>query len=157
MSSKTLLGNDVTYGATYPIDTTVATIGTTYTGWHWNNGTGNSIGNVTWSPTIFAMSNVQKYSIMNLPDNEMPEAVYVDGMMLTLGIFGTDVKCAYIGGQLLFEAGIVQTWKTDATISVVYGDKTMHYNIEYGIEAGIYKKQGSTILNTVLVSTVPKK
>lgn len=117
----------------------------------WNNSTVNTI--ITQQPKSF--------SLMNLDGDDMPESVFVNGTMVTLGIIGSNVQCSYMGnGQLLFDSGVIgDTWATGITcitISVVYSDRTCHYNIEFAQEVGIYKK-GTKTLNAILVSTIPKK
>jgi len=98
-----------------------------------------------------------KYAVMNLPRKELPLAVYICGRMLTLGILGTDVECAYTGKQIVFEPGVVSTVKfgNRITVSVEYKDEIFHYNIgQNGIIA--YENEKSSTLEVTLVSTIRK-
>lgn len=99
--------------------TTITTNGTTYIPFsNGNNGIyGTSTGGAicTNPPTyIYPITGVtytsispQPYLVMDLPKNELPKAVYVCGRMMTLGLLGTPVECAYTGECLIFEPGVI--------------------------------------------------
>lgn len=104
----------------------------------------------------FGLGN-DKYAVMNLPRKELPLAVYICGRMLTLGILGTDVECAYTGKQIVFEPGVVSSAKfgNRITVSVEYKDEIFHYNI--GRNGNIaYENEKSSTLEVTLVSTIRK-
>lgn len=114
-------------------------------------------GTITVNPTLrVGVIMGTKYSVMEIADDEMPESIYVNGKLMTLGIIGTKVQCAYMGNQIFFEHGIIDSW-INSTISIVYEDQTCHYNLEICTESGVYKDANSLVLNTVLVSSVPRK
>lgn len=97
----------------------------------------------------------QKYSVMDLPRKDMPTSVYVCGRMVTLGILGTDVECAYVGEYLVFAPGIVNyVWNSRTTVIVEYKDEIYHYNIGAN-GTDMYAKESSK-LNAILVSTIKK-
>ncbi|KKM21179.1 hypothetical protein LCGC14_1638020 [marine sediment metagenome] len=111
---------------------------------------------ISSSSTTITIGN-PKYSILNLPCNDhCPIAVYVCGRMVTLGIIGTAVECAFVGDKLIFEPGVVhQTSLVNEriTISVEYKDKIYHYNVGIG---GVVNFACGTTLDAVLVSTIEK-
>ena len=94
-----------------------------------------------------------KYTVMELPRQDMPTKIYVCGKLVTLGILGTDVECAYIGGQIVFSPNVISiNWLGRTTIIVEYKDEIYNYNIN---KEGMYVGT-SHILNTTLVSTIKK-
>lgn len=98
-----------------------------------------------------------KYAVMNLPRKDSPIAVYVCGRMVTLGILGTDVECAYTNGQVVFEPGAVSAvqFGDRITLSIEYNDEILHYNV--GKNGSIeYEGENSSILKVTLVSTIKK-
>lgn len=97
----------------------------------------------------------QKYSVMDLPRTEMPRAVFVCGRMVTLGILGTDVECAFVGEYLVFAPGVINyVWNTRTTVIIEYADAFYHYNVgQNGTD--MFEKE-SAKLNTTLVSTIKK-
>jgi len=117
---------------------------------------GTGIPNVNYPvsvPTITFTSVSDKYRILELPrDDSCPIAVYVCGRMVTLGILGTDVECAFTGDKLVFEPGIIQSILMSGriTVSVEYKDKIYHYNVSTNLV-----DNSSTLLAT-LVSTIEK-
>jgi hypothetical protein len=100
----------------------------------------------------------EKYAVMNLPRKELPLAVYVCGRMLTLGILGTDVECAYTGEQLIFEPGAVSAIRFGSriTASVEYNDEILHYNVGQN-GAVTYEGWNSSTLEVTLISTIKKE
>jgi len=98
-----------------------------------------------------------KYAVFDLPREGMPIAVYVCGRMLTLGILGTDVECAFTGDKLVFEPGAVSaiSWGNRITISLEYADEIYHYNV--GSNGQIEYLPNSSTLVTTLVSTLKKE
>ena len=119
----------------------------------------NSSSGITWSPnyggtwggsTTITVGAPNTYKVFNLPrEDEMPEEVYACGRLLTLGLIGTDVECAFLGDKLLFEPGLLNALMIHnrLTLSVKYSDATYHYNL---IDSGIQAIEGD------LVSTVKR-
>jgi len=91
-----------------------------------------------------------KYLVMDLPKKPMPHFVFVDGRMLTLGIIGTDVECAFVGrSKIIFSPGIVSTLEVNSSkISIQYEDFINHYNVV---------GSDGPMLNVELVSTISLK
>ena len=71
---------------------------------------------------------------MELPVSKMPKKIYINGRLLTLGIFGSSVECAYAGKHLIFAPGLLDSYVTlrNHTIILEYKDKTYNYNIFLG-------------------------
>lgn len=99
----------------------------------------------------------EKYAVMELPRTDLPIAVYVCGRMLTLGILGTDVECAYTGDKLVFEPGAVSAvaMGNRITVSVEYNDEIYHYNV--GNDGHVVYEDNSSTLVVTLVSTISKE
>jgi len=98
-----------------------------------------------------------KYAVMELPrEGELPTSVFVSGRMLTLGILGTDVECAFTGDKLVFEPGAVSaiSYGKRITISVEYQDAIYHYNV--GSNGMVEYLPNSSTLVVTLVSTIKK-
>jgi len=100
----------------------------------------------------------QKYAVIELDRDNVPVAVYICGRMVTLGILGTDVECAFAGNKLVFEPGVIGTasFEKRITISIEYDDEICHFNI--GDNGRItYTNEHSSTLVATLVSTIKKK
>ena len=104
----------------------------------WNS---SSSGNVyTWpqistSGTI-TITNQQSYMIVDLPEKSVPQAVYVNGRMVTLGILGSDAECAYANDNLIFAPGVLQGQENGRmTLIMEFKKHSYHYSVdhEYGI------------------------
>lgn len=126
--------------------------------------TGNAIATIsTTYPMSASIGPLQpslnaKYSVMNLPRKKTPIAVFASGRMLTLGLLGTCVECAYTSEQIIFSPGTINalTFNGKVTVSVEYEDEILHYNI--GDEIGNhYESDTSSTLIVMLVSTIRKK
>ena len=93
--------------------------------WQWTTNPNYTYTNIT------SKNNNDKYAIFKLPTQIMPEAVYLQGRMLTIGILGTDVECAYNGDTLVFAPGVFAPQTAMGKIPVIlqYADKMFHYNI----------------------------
>lgn len=110
--------------------------------------------------TMFSLNTGnEKYAVMDLPRKDgVPTAVFVCGRMLTLGVLGTDVECAFAGDQLVFEPGVVTAMSFGGriTISIEFHDEICHYNVgQDGVVT--YDGENSSTLETTLVSTIKKK
>lgn len=113
--------------------------------------------NICFGNTGTASINLNlKQSVFNLPRKDAPIAVYLCGRLLTLGILGTNVECAYTGKKLIFEPGIISTSRINGrvTISVEYCNETYHYNL--GNEGQVEYSPNSSILVAELVSIIKK-
>lgn len=111
-----------------------------------------SSGNYTWNyggtGTTITIGSPNTYKVFTLPrKGEMPEEVYACGRLLTIGLIGTDVECAFLGETLLFEPGLLNalTFHNRLTLSVKYTDATYHYNLT---------DNGTQMVEGNLVSTV---
>lgn len=149
--------------------TTITTNGTVYTpisngsnGFYGTSTAGTTI--YTNPPYIYPTSNVtytsispQPYLVMDLPKNELPKAVYVCGRMVTLGLLGTQVECAYAGEYLVFEPGVVvpTTYGRRITIIIEFSDEICHYNVG-DVNGALYSNNSSLKINAELVSTIKK-
>jgi hypothetical protein len=115
-------------------------------------------GNIYLSQSIKGVTNI-KYTTMDLSRKKCPISGFVSGKMVTLGILGTDVECAYAGKKLIFSPGSIRSdgQSERITVSVEYDDAICHYNI--GIDSGAIKYLSSspTKLMVSLVSTIKKK
>jgi len=107
--------------------------------------------------STFAFAAQGKYSVFELPQKSVPEAVYVSGRLVTLGILGSDVECAFSGDKLIFAPGVLNAvaYGTRMTLSLKYYNKTYHYNV--GHSGTIAYKEGSNTMDSDLVSTISHK
>lgn len=107
----------------------------------------------------FSLQNAMhnKYAVFELPEDDVPEAVYVCGRLVTLGAIGTAVECAFVGDKLIFEPGILNAinYNGRLTVSLKYPEKTYHYNV--GEEGVLQFKAGTSIVISELVSTIDHK
>jgi len=74
-----------------------------------------------------------RYAVFMLPEKDvMPNKVYVSGMLLTVGILGSDVQAAFVGDKLIFAPGVLTAMILGGqiTVSIDYGKWLYHYNIE---------------------------
>jgi hypothetical protein len=102
--------------------------------WSW----GSTSTNITLSqPT---------YAVLKLPRKKMPEKVFVQGLMKTCGILGTDAECAYTDrDMIIFSPGVVPYYDSSMiymnlgmgintpskpTISLEYRDAVYHYVVD---------------------------
>lgn len=114
---------------------------------------GTTSGNSVWLPNHYGVSinfNKMGYSVFELPRKEMPSSVYVCGRMVTLGIVGSDVECAYMVDKLFFSGDILYaiSYGSKTTVSLEYKDKIYHYNID--------PYQDSKLVKSYLISIVTK-
>lgn len=102
-----------------------------------------------------------KYSVFELPlKNKMPNKVYVNGILLTVGILGSDVQAAFAGDKIIFSPGEIPgiaDWNKRLTVSLDYGDSLYHYNIITDDRCIVEFKEGSNIIKAKLVSKVAQK
>ena len=106
--------------------------------------------------TISLGNDESRYSVMELPQDCMPNKVYVCGRLVTVGILGTDVQAAYAGNsKLIFSPGEVNViaYNSRITISLDYGDHMYHYNVD----PSIYKDVDSSELKLKMVSKVKQR
>jgi len=124
----------------------------------WGNGTNGITLDNNWYATTFNIdySKNCKYAVAELPRKDMPISVFICGRMLTLGILGTDVECAYTGEKLVFSPGVVGaiSYGSRITMSVEYSNEIYHYNI--GKEGRIEYINDSSTMVTALASTIKK-
>lgn len=73
-----------------------------------------------------------KHVTMDLPRRGLPISVFVSGRLITLGILGTEVECAFTAKQLIFSPGVISamSYNQKVTISIEYGDETYHYVVD---------------------------
>lgn len=111
----------------------------------------------TTTSTISLYPSKDKYGIIKLPRREMPNAVYVLGRMVTLGILGADVECAYMEDCLIFAPGVVNLvmLNNHTTIILEYFDEMFHFNI--GENGLLWDIQKPNILNSRLISVTKKR
>ena len=89
----------------------------------------------TWTPYIplqVTKLNVEKFYTLKLQRAELPQAVYISGKRLSVGILGSRVECQYVGGSKLFFE--------EHTIKSLPGD---HIIIEYSDEIHTYIREDS--------------
>lgn len=119
-----------------------------------NQGIVQGIGTITsnhWNPyytgTISSPSATIKYRTLKLPRSSCPQQVFFNGRLLTLGIIGTNVECAFTGTHLVFEnMDATVMFQNRTTVIIRYKDSTYNYNID--------KFKSDTELNAELVSTL---
>lgn len=121
--------------------------------WTWSSGTAN----VLSQPT---------YAIFKLPRKKMPEKVFVQGMLKTCGLLGTDVECAYTDKDvIIFSPGVIPHYdpsfiylnlggglNKNPTISIEYHNAIYHYVVD----RVPLKGDKSTILDVRQVGMVKK-
>jgi hypothetical protein len=107
----------------------------------------------------YAYPQTESYVVFKLPWDEMPNKVYVNGRLMTLGKLGADVQAAYDNEeQLVFRLGelnnaSVYASNTKITVSVEYEDTMFHYNVKH-INGQITFLPNTNIVDAVLVSEV---
>lgn len=106
----------------------------------------------------FGLNKNEKYAVVELDREDVPMAVYICGRMLTLGILGTAVECAFTGNKLVFEPGVVSAiaFGNRITMSIEYDDEIRHYNIGTAGQVTYISDQSST-MDITIVSTIVKK
>lgn len=111
----------------------------------------------TGSGTLNITSNHTKYLVFDLVRKDlMPTSVFVSGRMVTLGVIGTDVECAYVGDQLIFSPGVLggMAYQDRITVSIEYSDEICHFNV--GSHGTLAIKDDSVVVDATLVSTIKK-
>lgn len=97
------------------------------------------------------------YTVMDLDRTDAsPISVFVDGGLLTIGMLGSDVECAYVGKQLIFSPNIIYAWKGSIRIAIEYYDEIRHYVVQETTQSGLFKGTNTNVLNTVLMSAINK-
>ena len=102
------------------------------------------------------------YYIMKLPEEvkkKMPESIYINGMLASLGMFGSDVDVAFTGQDLIFQSGVLRalTFNDKVKIAIYYKKKIYHFKglpNAYGGMATV--SENSNILATELLSTIER-
>lgn len=141
MSSTT--GDPYTFQTT---GVTTTTPNTTIT-WPINQPYYTSTWGYSYSPPVHA------YYILQVELNKMPYKVYVDGRLLTLGAFGTDVECAFAKNRkLIFDSQVLSVAQR---LSVEYKDCIYHYKLR--VVDGNLCKEDTRILNSQLLSIINNK
>lgn len=103
---------------------------------------------------------VQGYCILELAQSKVPKKVYLNGRLLSLGIFGSDVDVAFIPqNKLLIETQMlidVPGSNRRRNISVEYNDWMYHYtyDLAYTSSQPILCKHGTKIIDATLVGMV---
>lgn len=113
-----------------------------------------------YTTTTNSISIKQDYDVFKLPKRKMPEMVYVNGRLVTLGIFGSDVDCAYNGsGKLIFSPNILNCnnyTEYKIAVSLIYKDEIYHYNVEY-TSFGVQKEEGTKVIKAKLLSVIKRE
>ena len=121
--------------------------------WTWSSGTVNTLSQPT-------------YAVLKLPRKKMPEKVFVQGMLKTCGLLGTDVECAYTDKDvIIFSPGVVPYYdpsyiylgmtgqqQRNPTISIEYHNAIYHYVVD----RVPLKGDKSTVLDVRQVGMVKK-
>jgi hypothetical protein len=103
--------------------------------------------NITTQWPTVNISQPRRYYTFELPHkSKVPTHVFVNGKLLTFGIVGTDVECAFAGSHLIFDADVFGF--TVKTLIVEYKEEMFHYNIN--------PDMGKAKLNCTLMSTTQK-
>jgi hypothetical protein len=146
--TSTGLGNGTTY--IYPAGTSLVPPTTIYP-------QPNIFTTPSTSGYISINTQPEKYSLFELPRKKCPSAVYVNGRMVTLGIIGSDVECAYMGQYLAFSPGVLTalTYGNRITVILEYKTAMYHYNVGDSM-TGLKHRDCSTILDAQLLSTIKK-
>ena len=110
----------------------------------------------TSGTSINIKSGTDKYAVMKLERNDLPTHVFVSGRLVTMGLLGTDVEVAFVGDQLVFSPGVINSisYEGRVTLSVEYKDEIQHYNI--GRDGEIWFIDDSLEIDAVLLSKVAK-
>jgi hypothetical protein len=102
------------------------------------------------------------YYIMKLPEEvkkKMPESVYINGMLASLGMFGSDVDVAYTGQDLIFQSGVLRalTFNNKIRIAIYYKKKIYHFKCVPDPYGGVATmSENSNVINTELLSTIER-
>jgi len=98
-----------------------------------------------------------KYTTFKLPKKKIPEAVYVSGRMVTIGILGADVECAFVGNALIFSPNVLQqTHGGRITLILQYANVVYHYKINHSF-GQIELEEGSNTICSQLLSTIKRE
>jgi hypothetical protein len=118
-------------------------------------GAGGNIINPTinWPYTISTTTIYKEpaYPIMKLPEemkNKMPESVFVFGMLKTLGMFGSNVDCAFTGKDLIFSPGVINNFNK-VPVSLYYKKSIYHFSV-------LPPKKDTNIVETELLSIIKR-
>ena len=136
----------------YTVTTTGTTTGVGSTNWIGMPGT------VATSGYIHVMSPEPIYTTFKLPRANMPQKVYVDGVLMTCGILGSDAECAYTSkDNIVFAPEVFSAEDVLATssgrgptMSIEYADAIYHYSIKYVPVKG----DGTKIIETAMLGKV---
>lgn len=103
--------------------------------------------NIVYKPNTYNTYNLLPlYQLLQVDEKDgMPEAVYMDGLFMTLGIIGSEAQCAYLPGCLIFSKAV----GLNGNISVVFDDKIDHYKVHD------IKNHG--LLDADLISSINRK
>lgn len=100
-----------------------------------------------------------KYYIMKVPAEEkkMPESVYINGSLATLGMFGSDVDCAFTGKDLIFQSGVLRAlvFGEKVKLSLYYKKRIYHYKCRLSI-VGVATISNTNIIDAELLSTIER-
>lgn len=123
-------------------------------------GTTTTTGSISISGSTVLNYPGDKYYIMKLPVEEkkkMPESVYINGSLATLGMFGSDVDCAFTGKDLIFQSGILRAlvFGEKIKLSIYYKRRIYHYKCRLGI-TGVNTLENTNIIDTELLSTIER-
>jgi hypothetical protein len=107
---------------TYPTTTTTGTNPT------W--GGFNTTGGTTWITTS-GYAILKQYYVFMLPKKKLPNKVYVQGHLRTVGLIGSAVEVAYIGlNKLVFIGKMFENDISNITISLEYKNEIYHYKVD---------------------------
>lgn len=163
VSNGTMSGTTLTTAGTLPVSNSsmgASTGGITYTPYV-QSGSGNYItypttnptcggstaGGTTWITTS-GYAILKQYYVFMLPKKKLPNKVYVQGHLRTVGLIGSAVEVAYVGlNKLVFIGKMFEHDISNITVSLEYKNEIYHYKIDSN---SLYTEKSSVLAAELL-------
>lgn len=118
-----------------------------------------SAGHITLGPQTY-YNNQRHYVVFDLPSKKIPELVFVNGILVSVGVLGSSAECAFAGKSLIFDYNVVQQHSSrKITITLQYKEKIYHYCVEpLSLFSGAPTlKEGTMRLDAKLISIINRE
>lgn len=124
--------------------------------------------NIIYYPTTQSTINITPWTFTSVPVNKkylimklsikqkkMPESVFINGSLVSLGIFGSDVDCAFAGDALIFDGQIFNiTSNGKVKIALYYRKYVYHYKAHTNLSGIIDTLPGTNYISVDLLSEI---
>lgn len=119
-----------------------------------NTSTATGTGTGTAFPFYYTYTGnykIRQYYTFLLPENKIPHKIYIGGLLVTFGMFGSAAEVSFCKPNYLIITG---QSITSGKISIEYSKKIYHYSFD--INGGAECEEGSCIIKATLLSTISK-